>query len=83
MNPMTSAKAWAGGITAALLYEWLNPIVAWLVTLLSGVVERAVGTPMPDAAQNGLAMLIVALAVGAAVHWIPNANPTPTPTPPA
>lgn len=77
MNPMTSAKAWTGGLTAALIYEYLNPVVAWLTTLASNGLDACCGAPMPEAAQSGLSALVVAVAVGAVVHLVPNLRPSP------
>lgn len=72
MNPLTSAKAWTGGLTAGVVYEYLSPVYDWLVTLASNGLDACCATPMPEAAQGGLSALLVGVTVGAVVHWIPN-----------
>jgi hypothetical protein len=75
MNPMTSAKAWTGGLTAGVVYEYLSPVYDWLVSLASKSLEACCSAPMPEAAQGGLSALLVGVTVGVAVHYMPNAQP--------
>lgn len=72
MNPLTSAKAWSGGLTAALVAEYLKPTMDWGIGLGSRSLETCCSAPLPEAAQAGLSMLAIALIVGSVTHWIPN-----------
>lgn len=72
MNPLTSAKAWSGGLTAAIAAEYAKPTIEWAIALGSRALERCCDAPLPEAAQTGLVMLTIGTAVAIVTHWIPN-----------
>ncbi len=74
MNPLISAKAWTGGISAALIAEYIEPSVRWGLDIASDALEQCCQRPMPEAMQSGLTMLALAGIVGLIIYFVPNAQ---------
>jgi hypothetical protein len=68
-------KAVAGGVMTFVGAEYVDPILEWLVDVLSGALQASTGAAIPDPAQFGLQGLAM-IAIGAAVVYnIPNKEP--------
>lgn len=75
MNPLTSAKAWTGGLSAGLFAEYAKPIVDWGIYKASLKLEACCTLGMPDPVQQSVSVIVMAAVVGAVIHWTANKKP--------
>ena len=69
---LTSAKAWAGGITAGAFAEYAKPTIDYFLGIGATKLGDATGVPVPEAMVTGLSSLMMVALVGVVIHLIPN-----------